>query len=432
MATKLPFPYLESVPDENGYFGAFGGSFLPPPLQAQMDALTEAYKRLRTDPEWISELAALRRNYQGRPTPLQYAARLTAHAGGTPSNGVQIWLKREDLNHTGAHKLNHTMAEALLAKALNKTKLIAETGAGQHGVALATAAAHFGLQCDIYMGAVDIAKEAPNVARMRILGATVVPVTAGRATLKDAVDAAFAAYISETAHALYCIGSVVGPHPFPWMVREFQRVVSAEAKSQFAAQHGGAPSHIVACCGGGSNAMGIFADFIDDPAVRLHAVEPLGRSAAPGDHAASLARGAPGTMHGFASIMLHDPHPPPRAPDAPPGAAPAPVHSVASGLDYPSVGPEHAFLYAAGRTERGAGATDEEAVRAFFALSRLEGVIPALETAHAVAYAVKLARKAVEEGRAESILVNVSGRGDKDVDFVLQEWGHLADEEVNI
>lgn len=310
------------------------------------------------------------------------------------------------------------MAEALLAKHLGKKKVIAETGAGQHGVALATAAAYFGLECEIHMGVVDISKESPNVSRMRILGAKVIPVTHGLQTLKEAVDSAFSAYLADPENSLYCIGSIVGPHPFPWMVREFQSVIGLEAKEQFAAQAGGLPENVVACCGGGSNSIGVFSAFIDDAHVKLHAVEPLGKGTnVIGDHAASLANGTPGTMHGFTSIMLKGDN-----------DEPAAVHSVASGLDYPSVGPEHAYLYSMGRTERGAGATDNEAIEAFFLLSRLEGIIPALETSHAIAYGVKLAKKMIAAGEKGRILVNVSGRGDKDLDYVLQEYGHIMAE----
>ncbi|KAI5841755.1 tryptophan synthase [Morchella snyderi] len=419
MTTKAP--YLTSHPDANGFFGPYGGSFIPPPLQAQMDEIKTRYLKLRQDPKFIAELDEIRRNYQGRPTPLQYAKRLSESVGGGGDTGVEIYLKREDLNHTGAHKLNHCMAEVLLAKHLNKRKVIAETGAGQHGVALATAAAYFGLECEIHMGAVDMAKEHPNVTRMRILGAKVVPVTAGLQTLKEAVDSAFAEYMADPVTAMYCIGSVVGPHPFPMMVRNFQQVVGEEAKEQFLERTGTLPDHVVACCGGGSNAMGIFSVFIDSPAVKLHAVEPLGRGPTLGDHAASLVSGSEGIMHGFNSIMLQTP---PTASSE--GPIPAPVHSIASGLDYPSVGPEQAYLRSIGRTEAGCGATDEETVQAFFALSRTEGIIPALESAHAVAWAMKLARGAVERGEKARLLVNLSGRGDKDVEYVVGQYPQLV------
>jgi tryptophan synthase beta chain len=319
---------------------------------------------------------------------------------------VQLYVKREDLNHTGAHKLNHCMGEALLAKYMGKKKVIAETGAGQHGVALATAAAYFGLECDIYMGAVDIKKQAPNVARMKILGAKVIEVTDGLATLKEAVDAAFAAYSNEYKEAIYCIGSVMGPHPFPLLVRDFQAVVGFEAREQFVGMTGELPDALVACVGGGSNAIGLFSGFLNDP-VDIYGVEPLGRGDRMGDHAASLTYGEEGIMHGFNSIMLKDDN-----------GEPAPVYSVASGLDYPSSGPEHAFLRDLGRVKYDV-VGDDETIDAFFELSRMEGIIPALESSHAVAYAMKLA-KTMGKG---SILVNLSGRGDKDLDYVIEKYG---------
>lgn len=297
------------------------------------------------------------------------------------------------------------MAEALIAKHLGKKKLIAETGAGQHGVALATAAAYFGLECDIYMGEVDIAKEHPNVVRMKILGARVIPATHGLKTLKEAVDSAFEAYVGDAENSLYAIGSVVGPHPFPLMVRDFQSVVGAEAREQFFEMTGQLPDHAVACVGGGSNAMGLFSGFIDDP-VKLHGVEPLGVGTKLGQHAASLTYGEEGIMHGFNSIMLKDEN-----------GEPAPVYSIGSGIDYPSVGPEHAHLRDIGRTIVGT-CNDEEAVDAFYKLSQYEGIIPALESAHAVAYAMKLAK----ENPKDSILINLSGRGDKDIDFVVEKF----------
>jgi len=319
---------------------------------------------------------------------------------------VQLYVKREDLNHSGAHKLNHCMGEALLAKYMGKKKIIAETGAGQHGVALATAAAYFGLECDIYMGSVDIKKQAPNVARMKILGANVVEVTEGLATLKEAVDAAFAAYAKDYKDCMYCIGSVLGPHPFPLMVRDFQKIVGDEAREQFVGMTGELPDAVVACVGGGSNAMGMFCGFLDDP-VDLYGIEPLGRGPKLGDHAASLKYGTEGIMHGFNSIMLKDEN-----------GEPAPVYSVASGLDYPSSGPEHAFLQSIGRVKYDV-IDDEETIEAFYALSRLEGIIPAIESAHAVAYGMKLARQ-MKHG---SVLINLSGRGDKDMDYVLENFG---------
>ncbi|MBQ8370154.1 MAG: tryptophan synthase subunit beta, partial [Clostridia bacterium] len=312
----------------------------------------------------------------------------------------------EDLNHTGAHKLNHCMGEVLLAKYMGKKKVIAETGAGQHGVAMATDAAYFGMPCDIYMGSVDIKKQAPNVARMKILGANVIEVTDGLATLKEAVDAAFAAYERDYKDVIYCIGSVVGPHPFPLMVRDFQSVVGIEAREQFLEMTGELPDAIVACVGGGSNSAGFFSGFLNDP-VDIYGIEPLGRGTNLGDHAASLQYGEEGVMHGFNSIMLKDEN-----------GDPAPVYSVSSGLDYPSSGPEHAFLHDIGRVKYDV-IDDDEAIDAFFELSRKEGIIPALESAHAVAYGIKLAKKM---GKG-SVLINLSGRGDKDMDYVIERYG---------
>ncbi|MCX6062360.1 MAG: tryptophan synthase subunit beta [Campylobacterales bacterium] len=394
--------YLESHPDENGYFGKFGGAYIPPVLEQPFADITQAYAELKNSPAFIEELKYVRKHYQGRPTPISFAKNLTEHCGG-----AKIYLKREDLNHTGAHKLNHCMAEVILAKHLGKKKVIAETGAGQHGVALATAAAYFGLECEIHMGEVDIAKEYPNVVRMKILGARVVPATHGLKTLKEAVDSAFEAYIKDPVNAMYCIGSVVGPHPFPMMVRDFQSVIGFEAKEQFHEMEGKLPDNVIACIGGGSNAMGIFAGFIDDAAVNLYGVEPLGRGEALGNHAATLTYGEEGIMHGFNSIMLKDAN-----------GDPAPVYSIGSGIDYPSVGPEHAYLKEIGRTKVGL-CNDDEAVDAFYKLSQLEGIIPALESAHAVAYAMKLAKTL---GKEKTILVNLSGRGDKDIDYVIEHY----------
>ena len=393
--------YFKNYPSEKGFFGKYGGSFVSSELQKAMEEITQAYFTICKSSKFIGELRRIRREFQGRPTPVSYLERLSASLGN-----VQLYVKREDLNHTGAHKLNHCMGEALLAKYMGKKKVIAETGAGQHGVALATAAAYFGLECDIYMGSVDIKKQAPNVARMKILGANVVEVTDGLATLKEAVDAAFSAYEKEYKDCIYCIGSVVGPHPFPMMVRDFQSVVGIEAREQFLDMTGELPDAVVACVGGGSNAAGMFAGFLNDP-VELYGVEPLGKGPALGDHAASLQYGVEGVMHGFNSVMLKDGN-----------GDPAPVYSVASGLDYPSSGPEHAFLQSVGRVKYGV-ADDEEAVDAFFKLSRLEGIIPAIESAHAVAYAMKLAK---EMGKG-SVLINLSGRGDKDMDYVIEKYG---------
>ncbi len=393
--------YLKQFPDENGYFGKYGGAYVSPELKTAMKEISESYFTICKSRKFIDELRRIRREFQGRPTPISHLERLSNKLGN-----VQIYAKREDLNHTGAHKLNHCMGEALLAKYMGKKKVIAETGAGQHGVALATAAAYFGLECDIYMGAVDIKKQAPNVARMKILGANVVEVTHGLQTLKEAVDAAFEAYCNEYKDAIYCIGSVVGPHPFPMMVRDFQSVVGIEARDQFTQMTGELPDAIVACLGGGSNAAGFFAGFLNDP-VDIYGIEPLGRGTALGDHAASLQYGEEGVMHGFNSIMLKDEN-----------GEPAPVYSVASGLDYPSSGPEHAFLHELGRVKYDV-IGDDDTIDAFFELSRLEGIIPAIESSHAVAYAMKLA-KTMNHG---SILVNLSGRGDKDMDYIIENYG---------
>ena len=393
--------YFKHFPDENGYFGKYGGVYISDELKRAMEEITEAYFTICKSSRFIGELRRIRRDFQGRPTPISHLERLSTSLGN-----VQLYVKREDLNHTGAHKLNHCMGEALLAKYMGKKKVIAETGAGQHGVALATAAAYFGLECDIYMGSVDIKKQAPNVARMKILGANVVEVKEGLATLKEAVDAAFAAYAQEYHDAIYCIGSVLGPHPFPMMVRDFQSVVGVEAREQFVGMTGELPDAVVACVGGGSNAMGIFSGFLNDP-VDIYGVEPLGRGEKLGDHAASLKYGTEGVMHGFNSIMLKDEN-----------GDPAPVYSVASGLDYPSSGPEHAFLHDLGRVKYDV-VNDEETIDAFFELSRKEGIIPAIESAHAVAYGMKLAKTM---GRG-SVLINLSGRGDKDMDYIIEKYG---------
>ena len=394
--------YFKNYPTNDGYFGKYGGAYIPEELKAAMVEIRDAYQTICKSAKFIAELRLIRKDFQGRPTPVSHLDRLSQSLG----NGVQLYVKREDLNHTGAHKLNHCMGEALLAKYMGKKKVIAETGAGQHGVALATAAAYFGLECDIYMGSVDIKKQAPNVARMKILGARVIEVTDGLATLKEAVDAAFAAYSREYKDAIYCIGSVVGPHPFPMMVRDFQSVVGIEAREQFLQMTGELPDAVVACVGGGSNAMGIFSGFLNDP-VEIYGVEPLGRGTDLGDHAASLQYGSEGVMHGFNSIMLKDEN-----------GQPAPVYSVASGLDYPSSGPEHAFLHDLGRVKYDV-IGDDDTIDAFFKLSRMEGIIPTIESSHAVAYALKLAEKM---GKG-SILINLSGRGDKDMDYVIEKYG---------
>ncbi len=406
MTTKDYSRYPHQYPDASGHFGSYGGSYIPPELQVEMDKITKAYQTISQTHRFIEELRSIRKHFQGRPTPVFHADRLSEMCGG-----AQIYLKREDLNHTGAHKLNHCMGEGLLAKFMGKKKLIAETGAGQHGVALATAAAYFGLECEIHMGEVDIVKEAPNVTRMKLLGAKVVPVSFGLRTLKEAVDSAFEAYLKDPINSIYCIGSVVGPHPFPMMVRDFQTIVGIESKEQYFDMTGGLPDVVCACVGGGSNAIGIFSAFINDP-VKLVGIEPGGRSLNLGDHAATAAFGKPGIIHGFKCYLLQDLE-----------GEPAPVYSIASGLDYPGVGPEHSLLKDEGRISYEV-ADDKEALDAFYLLSRVEGIIPALESAHAVAYTMKLAKE-MELG---SILVNLSGRGDKDMEFVTAEYGFSMDE----
>ena len=393
--------YLKQFPNKEGYFGEFGGSFVPEVLQKEMDKITKAYYTISKSHDFINELRSIRKHFQGRPTPVYYCRRLSEKYGG------RIYLKREDLNHTGAHKLNHCIGEALLAKYMGKKKVIAETGAGQHGVALATAAAYFGLECEIHMGEVDIAKEHPNVVRMQLLGAKVVPVTHGLKTLKEAVDSAFDAYLEDPVNSIYCIGSVVGPHPFPMMVRDFQHVIGVESREQFLEMTGELPDEVTACVGGGSNAMGMFSGFLDDDGVRLTGVEPAGRSLKLGDHAASLSYGKPGVLHGFKTYLLQDEE-----------GNPAPVYSISSGLDYPGSGPEHCMLKDTGRIQYTV-ASDQECLEAFYTLSRLEGIIPALESAHAVAYATKAAQERPEK----SILVCLSGRGDKDIDFIVNNYG---------
>ena len=394
---------LVNIPNKEGYFGEYGGVFLPPELQKIMEEITAEYNAIRESSEFQQELKSLYQYYVGRPSPIFFAESLTKKAGG-----AKIYFKREDLNHTGAHKINHCLGEVLLAKKMGKKKVIAETGAGQHGVALATAAALLGLECDIYMGEVDIKKEHPNVIRMKILGAKVVPVQSGLKTLKEAVDEAFTAYVQDPVTQLYAIGSVVGPHPFPMMVRDFQSVVGYEAREQFREMTGGKPDHLVACVGGGSNAIGLFTAFLEDEDIKIYGVEPSGLSFKPGEHAATMTLGTPGVIHGFKSYLLQDEE-----------SNPLPVYSVASGLDYPGVGPEHSYLKDIGRIKYET-ITDKEAIDAFFELSRVEGIIPALESAHAVSYAVKLAASLPAD---ESILVNLSGRGDKDIDYVTAKYG---------
>lgn len=389
------------TPDADGFFGPYGGQAIPPHLKAIMDDIAQAYLKIRETADYQQELMELYQHYVGRPSPIYFARRLTEACGG-----AKIYLKREDLNHTGAHKINHALGEALLAKHMGKTKVIAETGAGQHGVAMATACALVGLPCEIHMGAVDVAKEHPNVTKMKILGATLISVESGTRTLKDAVDSAFEEYMKDPDHFFYAIGSVVGPHPFPMMVRDFQSIIGREARQQFPEMTGKLPDYVVACVGGGSNAMGLFSGFMDDESVKLVGVEPSGRGLGKGEHAATLTYGKPGTMHGFHSYMLQDE-----------AGEPEPVYSIASGLDYPSVGPHHSYLKDLGRAEYHA-IDDTACLDAFMKLSRLEGIIPALESAHAVAWVMQ---QAAAMGPEASVLINLSGRGDKDADFVAEK-----------
>ncbi len=391
------------MPDDKGYFGEYGGQIIPPELKAIMDDINDAYEKVKTTPEFLQELAELNADYTGRPSPIYHAKRLSDKIGG-----AQIFLKREDLNHTGAHKINHCLGEALLAKYMGKTRVLAETGAGQHGVALATACALVGIECEIHMGVIDIEKEHPNVTKMKILGCKLVPVTRGTQTLKDAVDSAFEEYLKDPVNSLYAIGSVVGPHPFPKMVRDFQSIVGREAREQFLAKHGKLPDIITACVGGGSNAIGLFTAFLNDDGVKIVGVEPAGKGLNTNQHAATLTLGSKGAIHGFECYTLQDDK-----------GNPLPVYSIASGLDYPGVGPQHCYLKDIKRVEYET-ADDEECLDAFMTLSRLEGIIPALESAHAVAYAMK---QAATMSKDQTILINLSGRGDKDADFVANKLG---------
>ena len=393
-----------SMPDAQGFFGPYGGQLVPPHLKEAMDAINAAYAEITQRQDFQDELAQLFADYVGRPSPIFHARRLSQQLGG-----AQIHLKREDLNHTGAHKINHCLGEALLAKFMGKKKVIAETGAGQHGVALATACALVGIPCEIHMGQVDIEKEHPNVTKMRILGCKLVPVTRGAATLKEAVDSAFEEYLTNPTDYLYAIGSVVGPHPFPMMVRDFQSIVGREAREQFLAKHGKLPDCVTACVGGGSNAMGMFTAFLNDASVQLVGVEPGGEGTdKPGRHAATLTMGQPGEIHGMKCYVLEDAD-----------GQPAAVHSIASGLDYPGIGPQHSYLKDLGRVQYET-ADDQETLNAFMQLSRVEGIIPALESAHAVAWAMRVAPTLPADCH---ILVNLSGRGDKDADYVAKKLG---------
>ena len=394
-------------PNEQGFYGVYGGSVDHPVLAAEMEKIKAAFYNIIGDADFISEMQRLHETYIGRPSPIYHAKNLS---NLTP-NGAQIYLKREDLNHTGAHKINHCIGEVLLAKKMGKKKVIAETGAGHHGVALATAAALVGLECEIHMGVVDIAKEHPNVSRMKILGCNLVPVSEGAGTLKEAVDSAFGAYLQDPENTMFAIGSVVGPSPFPEMVAYFQSIVGCEARAQFKKLTGGLPNEVVACVGGGSNAIGLFSGFLDEASVRIVGIEPAGEGLDTGHHAATLTLGKPGHLQGFYCYFLQNED-----------GSPAAVHSIASGLDYPGVGPVHCHLKDLGRVHYET-ATDEETLDAFMTLSREEGIIPALESSHAVAYAIRRARELGTSGQGQSILVNLSGRGDKDIDFVIEKLG---------
>lgn len=393
--------------DTNGYFGNYGGRFVPPQLEDPIAEVAAAYAEAVQDPEFLAEWQQLLADYVGRPTPLYFAKKLTAECGG-----AKIYLKREDLNHTGAHKINHCIGEALLAKRMGKKKLIAETGAGQHGVALATAAALVGLECEIHMGAIDVAKQRPNVLRMELLGAKVVPVgenVVGGGALKEAVDSAFEVFARDYEDTMFAIGSAVGPDPYPNMVRDFQSIVGREAREQILAKEGRLPDALVAAVGGGSNALGLFTEFLDDADVKIYGVEPAGKNLeVVGEHAATMTHGSTGMIHGMKTLVLQDEE-----------GNPNPVHSIASGLDYPGVGPQHAFLKETGRVSYQT-ASDEDTLKAFKALCRHEGIIPALESCHAVAYVMRLA---AELPSHSVIIVNLSGRGDKDIDYVAQKLG---------
>jgi len=390
-------------PDEHGHYGPYGGRFVAETLVPALDELQAAYAAARQDPQFRAELHSELRQFVGRPNPLYHAERISRELGG-----AQIYLKREDLNHTGAHKINNAVGQALLARRMGKGRLIAETGAGQHGVATATVATRYGMACTVFMGADDIQRQSSNVYRMRLLGAEVVAVDSGTRTLKDALNEALREWVTRVEDTFYVIGTVAGPHPYPAMVRDFHRIIGDEARSQCLEQTGSLPAACIACVGGGSNAIGLFAAFIDDPEVRLIGVEAGGLGLASGKHAAPLNSGRPGVLHGNRTYLMEDGN-----------GQILPTHSISAGLDYPGVGPEHAYLKDSGRAEY-VVATDEEALAAFHTLSRREGIIPALETAHALAHAFKLAPQL---RRDQSIVVNLSGRGDKDIHTVAAREG---------
>jgi tryptophan synthase beta chain len=393
---------LQTAPDERGHFGIFGGRYVPETLIPALEELEQEYHKARQDPEFQREFQYYLHHYVGRPTPITFAQRLSDYLGG-----ARIYLKREDLCHTGAHKINNTLGQILLARRMNKRRIIAETGAGQHGVATATVCARFGFECEVYMGEEDVHRQALNVFRMRLLGARVIPVTSGTRTLKDATSEAIRDWVTNVRTTHYIIGSVVGPHPYPMIVRDFQSVIGQESRQQMLEMTGKLPDVVLACVGGGSNAMGIFYPFLNDP-VRLIGVEAAGRGLDTAEHAATLAKGRPGVLHGAASYLLQDEH-----------GQVLPTHSISAGLDYPGVGPEHSYLKETGRAEY-VTATDGEALQALQTLARMEGIIAALETAHAVAHAIKIASTLPKDA---AILINLSGRGDKDVDIVSRALG---------
>ncbi|WP_305908232.1 tryptophan synthase subunit beta [Methylomarinum sp. Ch1-1] len=392
-----------NMPDEKGHFGPYGGIFVAETLMPAITELNEAYQKYLKDPEFIAELDADLKHYVGRPSPLYHAERWSRELGG-----AQIYLKREDLNHTGAHKVNNTVGQALLAKRMGKTRIIAETGAGQHGVATATVAARLGLECVIYMGAVDVERQALNVYRMKLLGATVVPVESGSRTLKDALNEALRDWVTNIDNTFYIIGTVAGPHPYPAMVRDFQAIIGREAKEQCLEMTGKLPDALVACVGGGSNAIGLFYPFIDDASVKMYGVEAAGDGIATGRHSAPLCAGRSGVLHGNRTYLMADDD-----------GEIIETHSISAGLDYPGVGPEHAWLKDSGRAEY-VNITDDEALQGFHALTRMEGIIPALESSHAMAYAMKLAPTMSKE---QIMIVNLSGRGDKDMHTIAQREG---------
>jgi tryptophan synthase beta chain len=391
---------FRSGPDERGRFGPFGGRFVAETLMPLVLELEHAYAQAKADPAFRAEMDGFLKHYVGRPSPLYFAERLTAHLGG-----AKIYLKREELNHTGSHKVNNVLGQILLARRMGKTRIIAETGAGQHGVATATLCARFGLACVVYMGAVDIERQKPNVIRMNMLGAEVVPVQSGSRTLKDALNEALRDWVTNVADTFYCIGTVAGPHPYPMMVRDFQSVIGEEVREQMQGTEGRLPDSLIACIGGGSNAMGLFHPFLDEPEVAIYGVEAAGHGISSGLHAASLTGGRPGILHGNRTYLLMDAD-----------GQITEAHSISAGLDYPGIGPEHAWLHEAGRVTY-LSATDEEALDAFQLLSRLEGIIPALEPAHALARVIELAPKLP---RDHLMVVGLSGRGDKDVPQVAE------------